>query len=447
MSSIICALSWCLLLPLLTFLLLADPRIIRLAPGETHLKRPMEIAAGSSHLRILGDPRGSTLVLDPDFRGSAAIVVTGASDVEISGFAVQGNRAELKSDWYLPLQEAPFADFYSDNGIVVRNSRQVVIRNVQLRRIRAFPVLINASSGVTLDTIKIEDSGTLNRGGRNNTTGGILLEEGVSHFEVRNSQLSRITGNAIWTHSYARSPRQSDGHIHDNSITTVGRDAIQVGHATRVIVEKNSGASLGFPTEFVDVENHGVAVALDTAGNVDHATYRDNHFTDVNGQCIDLDGFHDGDVTGNSCINEKPAEAYPASHYGIVFGNNDPAVEVVNVNVARNTLQGFAYGAVFLIGTHNRIENNRFLDVNRAHCGATPLTARCNYAVAEQPDLLKSGIYLAANGGRPVVTKDNIVRANTITGFGMKSGCIGADRDVALPANTISSNICTEILR
>ncbi len=444
MSSIICALSWCLLLPLLTFLFLADPGFVRLPPGETHLSRPLALPATSTHLRILGDPAGSTLVLDPDFQGAAAIAITGGTDVELSGFTIIGNRSELKSDWYLPLNEAAFADFYSANGILVRNSHHVVIRKVRFRLVRAFPVLVNASSAITIDNVDIEDSGTLNRAGRNNTTGGILLEEGVSQFEVRNSRLSSISGNAIWTHSYSRSPRQSAGHIHGNTIQTVGRDAIQIGHATNVLVENNDGASLGFPTSFVDVENHGVAVALDTAGNVDHTTYRDNHFTDVNGQCIDLDGFHHGDVTANSCINEKPADAYPASHYGIVFGNNHPAADSSYINLSGNTLQGFAYGAVFVIGTHNTIRNNRFLDVNRAHCGETALTARCNYALAEQPLLLKSGIYLAANGGRPATTRDNVIRGNTITGFGIPASCVASDPAVSLAANTISGNICTE---
>ena len=82
--------------------------------------------------------------------------------------------------------------------------------------------------------MRIEDCGTLNRAGRNNTTGGILLEEGVSKFEVRAVEISRITGNAIWTHSYSRSPRQEEGVVRDSKITRVGRDAIQIGHATRV---------------------------------------------------------------------------------------------------------------------------------------------------------------------------------------------------------------------
>ena len=308
---------------------------------------------------------------------------------------------------------------------------------------RTFPILVNASGKVLVDQVRIEDSGTLNKTGRNNTTGGILFEEGVNGFEVRNSSLTRIAGNAIWTHSWARSPRQRSGVVRNNAIKTVGRDAIQMGHATEVRVTGNTGGEIGFPTEWVDVENHGVGVALDTAGNVDKAVYSDNHFTDVNGQCIDLDGFHDGEVTRNSCVNKRPLEAYPASHYGIVFGNNDPGMKPEKIVVRNNTVEGFGYGAVFLVGTGNTVEGNQFLNINRAHCGAEPITARCNYAVTEQPDLLRSGIYLANNGGRPAETSGNVIRGNTITGYGMATHCIGTAPGVKAADNTIANNTCT----
>ena len=203
------------------------------------------------------------------------------------------------------------------------------------------------------------------------------------------------------------------------------------------------GSQLGYPVSYVDVESHGVAVALDTAGNVDHSVYIDNRFTDVNGQCIDLDGFHDGEVRGNSCMNAAAIDAYPALHYGIVFGNNNPGMEPAGIVVANNTLRGFAYGAVFIVGHNNRVEGNRFTGMNLAHCGAMPVSARCNYAL-DQPDLLRSGIYLSNNGGRPAVTRDNVIRSNVIQGYGIKSHCIGAAAGVTAPENVIANNTCTD---
>ncbi len=415
--------------------------VVELPAGETHLNRPLRIPKGSGHVTIRGNRAGSVLVMDAGFEGSAAIVADTVSGLNLIDFGIRGNRAAMKTGWYLPLKEAAFADYYPDNGIVVRNSDHVAIRNVRFERVSTFAVLVNGSSDVAIDSVSIDECGTLNRAGRNNTSGGILLEEGTRRFEVVRSTISHITGNAIWTHSYARSPRAADGWIHDNTINTVGRDAIQVGHASRIRVERNKGRELGYPAEYVDVESHGVAVALDTAGNVDGSSYSDNHFTDVNGQCIDLDGFHDGMVSGNSCVNEKPIEQYPALHYGIVFGNNDPAADSGNIVVSGNEVSGFAYGGVFLVGSHNRIENNRLLKLNLAHCGSQPVTARCNYAL-EQPDLLGSGIYLSDNGGRKIETRDNSIRLNVIQGFGMDVHCVGHAAGVNPAVNSISENRC-----
>jgi hypothetical protein len=291
--------------------------------------------------------------------------------------------------------------------------------------------------------VTIEDCGTLNSEGHNNTTGGILIEEGSSGFGVRGSKISRVAGTAIWTHSYARSPRQADGVIRGNTISTVARDAIQIGHATRVRVENNQGTDIGFPMEYIDFPGYGTPVALDTAGNVDNTVYANNTFTGVNGQCIDLDGFHDGEVTGNRCIND-PATAgkWLGLHFGILFGNHDPGMTSSHVTITGNTIQGFAYGGLFLIGDHHRVVGNRFLDLNLAHCGAQPVPAKCN-ALSDQPDALRSGIYLSNDGGRPAVTRDNIIDQNVIAGFGIAEHCIAAKREVDLTANTIGRNFCS----
>jgi hypothetical protein len=418
--------------------------VVELPAGQIHLDRPIVIPKGSKNLVLRGNAAGSTLVLDPEFKGTAAIQADGVSNVTFFGFAIVGDRTEMKSDWYLPLKEAAFADYYTANGIVVRNSTNVTIRGVRFSRIRAFPIVMNATAKSLIDSVTVEDSGTLNREGHNNTTGGILIEEGSSAFEVRDSTIRRVAGNGIWTHSYARSPRQSDGEIRRNLIQTVARDAIQIGHATRVRVENNRGSEIGFPVEQVDFPGYATPVAIDTAGNVDHAVYAGNEFTDVAGQCFDLDGFHDGEVTGNKCVNKAGTAAqWLGLHFGILFGNHDPGMTSTNVTITHNTIQGFAYGGLFLVGDHHRIEDNRFLDVNLAKCGTQPVPAKCA-ALFDQPDALRSGIYLSDDGGRPATTRDNIVRNNVITGFGIAEHCVAAKPGVDLKANTVAGNSCED---
>ncbi len=415
--------------------------VVVLPAGETRLSEPLVLPEGARNITLRGHPKGSVLVLQPGFTGKAAIVARHANGLTLEQFSVTGDRDELRSPWYLPLNEATFADYYPANGIVIRESKDITIRGVRFSKVRTFPILVSGSEDVHIRGVRIEDCGSLNAEGKNNTTGGILLEEGVRRFEVRDSVILRITGNGIWTHSYARSARGADGVIAGNTIEGSARDAIQVGHATRVRVEGNKGSKIGFPAEQIDFAGYGTPVAIDTAGNVDDSVYAGNSFTDIGGQCIDLDGFHDGEVRGNTCTNLGKPESYPGSHFGILLGNHDPGMTSKNIRITDNTIQGFAYGGLFLVGTGHRVENNRFLDVNRARCGSTPVSAQCNYAL-DEPEMLRSGIYLGKDGGRPAETLGNIIRGNTIQGFGMERSCVAAAPGVSLSGNTVEQNAC-----
>ena len=84
----------------------------------------------------------------------------------------------------------------------------------------------------------------------------------------------------------------------------------------------------------MDVEGGGIPVAIDTAGNVDRSVYAGNRFEEVNGKCIDLDGFHHGEVRDNACVNRGSADDYPHGHYGIVFNNSNPDMQSEDVTVS-----------------------------------------------------------------------------------------------------------------
>jgi len=157
---------------------------------------------------------------------------------------------------------------------------------------------------------------------------------------------------------------------HSAAISTSGsfRDAIQVGHATGVTVAGNVARRIGFPAAIVDVENYGFPAAIDTAGDVDHSLYENNQLEEINGKCIDLDGFHDGVVRGNTCTNRGKPEDYPFGNYGILFNNANKDMRSQNVHVTGNHLDGMKYGAVFVIGIGHQITGNTFTRLNTAHC-------------------------------------------------------------------------------
>jgi hypothetical protein len=384
---------------------------------------------------------GSILRAAEDFHGRAIFAVKAGTRIRFRDFTIDGNRDALEQRVGLPRSDTPFRRFTVNNGVLIEDATDVKISNVNFRRVTGFAILVSGSKQVRIERVHIEESGSRNAAGRNNTTGGILLEEGTRDFQVIDCEFKQIRGNGVWTHSLYTSPRNNDGRIENNQFERIGRDAIQVGHATRIQVENNTGRLIGFPENIVDVEGFGTPVVLDTAGNTDHSAYVGNRFEEVNGQCIDLDGFHDGEVRGNACINRQSAGHYPNGHYGIVVGNNNPDMRSEGIVLVDNEIDGAIYGGIFLIGTHNRVLRNHLRRLNLARCEGSGAKPACNYAL-DQPDMLRSGIYLGTGGPRPAPARGNVIENNEVSGFGISKHCIAAAPGVSLAANSVARNTC-----
>jgi hypothetical protein len=406
-------------------LLLAPPprgRFVQLAPGTVELHAEMVLGEGAE---VRGAASGSVLRAAADFQGRALIVVRG-NHVLLHDFAMDGNREKLESRLGLPAYVVPFARFTPSNGVLAEGVGHLAIQNVSFRNIAGFAVLVSRSRYVAIDGVRVVDSGSRNAEGRNNATGGILLEEGTGDFRVTRCELRNIRGNGIWTHSLYASPRNARGVFAGNRFDTIGRDALQVGHATQVRVEGNTGTRIGFPEEAVDVEGRAIPVGVDTAGNVDRSVYTRNQFSGINGKCIDLDGFHDGEVSRNVCLD--------VAGYGIVMNNSNPDMEPRRVRIEDNLLDGVKYGGIFAIGADNEIRRNRLLNLNTAHCGC--------YYTAGEPDLFSSGIYLGKGAERPAPARGNRIEDNEITGYRMDQRCIGGAPGIDPDWNTVRGNRC-----
>jgi hypothetical protein len=199
---------------------------------------------------------------------------------------------------------------------------------------------------------------------------------------------------------------------------------------------------IGYPAEEVDLEGQAFPVAVDTAGNVDRSIYRNNRFEEIDGKCFDLDGFHDGEVSGNTCLNEESVPSYPFGNFGIIMNNSNPDMQSRNIRISDNTVDGALFGGIFIIGSGHTVTGNHLLHLNMAHCNE-PGPINCG-AVASQPDLLRTGIYLGAGADRPDIAKGNTVENNEISGYGMSRHCIGAAPGVSLAANTVAKNECLD---
>ena len=227
---------------------------IHLPPGTIEISSELALAPGAHDLEIAGAD-GTLLHATDGFRGRAILVIEGAKNIQLHDFDMDGNRGRLARTLETALPENYFRLWYPDNGILADRVEGLEITGVRLAHVTNFPILVSRASNIHIARVAVRDSGSRAARGRNNLSGGILIEEGSSQFEVRDSVFERISGNALWTHSLRISPRLEDGVFARNRFDTIGRDAIQVGAATRVRVEDNTGANIGYPLELVDVEH------------------------------------------------------------------------------------------------------------------------------------------------------------------------------------------------
>ncbi len=412
--------------------------VVELPKGIARVVSEIRIPDGAHDLEIRG--ANSILRVQDGFEGRAVMSCKGCRNIKITGLTIEGDRGNMRKAVGLPPAHKSFADFSHRNGILMEDSDGVTISGVKFREIADFPILITKCKRVLIEKVNVQNCGSKNAKGRNNATGGVLLEEGTSDFTVRQSSFTDVLGNAVWTHSLYSSPRNARGLISENQFRNIGRDAIQVGHATAVTVEQNQGARIGFPANAVDVEGAAWPVAIDTAGNVDASYYVNNHFEEINGKCIDLDGFHDGDVRQNVCINHGWGEDYEFGHYGIVMNNTNPDMQSKNIRIIGNQIEGMKFGGIFVIGRNHTIADNRLSRLNTAHCNDNPKVP-CLYDAAQQ-DLLRSGIYLGRKAEHVDAARAIRIVDNKISGYGMDQHCIVAAPGVDMSSEYMARNEC-----
>ncbi|MDX2268775.1 MAG: right-handed parallel beta-helix repeat-containing protein [Bryobacter sp.] len=433
----------------LAFCAAGEGKLLELPPGVTELDRPLVVEAAEdateNGVQIRGAAAGSTLKASARFVGEALIVARNINDLSIERLTLDGNRAALERPFPIAPYDKAFVDFYPLNGILVEGGVGLIIRDVTVRQVVNFALLVARTENVRLQQLRIEHCGSRDTAGKNNTTGGILLEEGVKNFEVRFSKFRAIRGNALWTHSRMESPRNRDGWIQENDFNGVGRDAVQIGHATNVRVVLNTMANIGYPVEIVDMANGGIPVGIDTAGNVDKSIYTENLMLEVNGKCFDLDGFHHGEVTRNRCVNRKAGKDYPHGHFGIVLNNTNPDMRSEAVLIENNEIEGMKYGGIFLIGRGHTVRKNRMRWLNLAGCTESHSPTVGCYFLPNEDGMLRSGIYLGKGAERPDPAEDNVVEDNLITGHKMQERCVGFSPAVDPARQRVARNVCLEV--
>lgn len=416
--------------------------IVTLPPGAIELDAALRVPPHAHDLEIAGSQK-SVLRAGPKFQGRALIVIQNAKGVRLSNFAIDGNREVLDRPTELPAGATSYSMHFQRGGILIEDSENVTVSGVEIREVVGFAVLASRARKLKVEKVTVDDSGSNNIQGVNNTSGGILIEESSEDFEVRDCSLRRIRGNGIWTRASGFSTRNQRGVIAGNQLEVVGRRAIEVGHANRVRVEQNTIRLTGFPAEAVDPDPNYLPAALATSQRVDESSFVSNLASDINGRCFELDGFHDGQVLKNTCRNRGEPREYPHGSYALALGNSYADMDSQSVTIEGNNFDGSRLGAVFLIGHNHKVTGNMFRNLNQAHCNRGLDNIPCDVKRAE-PHLTVAGVYLAFRAARPAPARENLIRGNQIHGFQMKDNCIHYAPGVTEQANTVAANACLD---
>ena len=184
--------------------------MVKLPAGAIEISREIVIPPDAHDLDI--EAAGTTLKASAAFRGRALLVITGAKKIKIRGLALDGNRDRIGRRAGLAPADATWSRFTSNSGIIADGDDGLEIDGVKAANMAGLTVLVSAGHDIHVHGAQITDSGGLNSAGHNNATGGILLEEGTTDFEVTDSRIGNVRGNGIWTRSLARSPKNARAH-------------------------------------------------------------------------------------------------------------------------------------------------------------------------------------------------------------------------------------------
>ena len=363
--------------------LAAKTGTVTLPAGVVEVSREIVIPPDAHDLTITA--KGATLKASATFRGRALLILAGSRNIKIEGLTLDGNREKFVRPTGLAPADSTWTRFVANSGIIADGVSGLHLEGVSAANIAGLAILISGGRDIHIHQAVVTDSGGLNAAGHNNATGGILLEEGVTDFEVLDGRFGNVRGNAVWTRSLARSAKNTKGRIAGNEFAMIARSAIELGGATDVRVENNRGRGIGFAVEEVDTDSQTSAI---TAKDVTQSILRSNQFEEVDGKCFALESVHDSEISGNTCVNGDTLERYPFGNFAITLSASSQ-----NVRIEGNTVDGALFGGALVSGSKNTVSGNHFLHLNMAHCN-DPGPINCAAASA-QPDRYAPVSYLA----------------------------------------------------
>lgn len=378
------------------------------------IKTPILFPAGAKNIRLVGDGVATVIRRGADMPdGKGMFEITGAQNITFKSLLVDGNVLTSVGVQYGTfrtnnLDDPMYPTLVKNTTFWVKGGSHLRWQDAHIVHTGGYALLLDATTS-NIDGIKILDCTLSNNRPHlfgdvpsdltyGSWTGGIHLQGNGTSFAVNNTLVRgctfrRITGHGVWSHAYALNKAHSNLRIIGNYFEDIGLDGIQYGVVTGGVADSNVMRRIGYVT-FDDngqsqpkwIAGNSYAVGLDTAGRVRGVNYKNNVFISINGGCIDLDGFGQGTVSGNTCIIPRATDPEYAEDqigtaawgvggvnwvYGAQISNNaNDLIVGDSVNISGNTFVNCGGGAVRLYASRNCFVVGNRIDHTDSSVGA-----------------------------------------------------------------------------
>jgi hypothetical protein len=363
--------------------------------GTYKLDEPVTLDSSVTRIKFTGCGSSSIVMRGADLPDGEGLFDIFGTDIEFANFTVDGQVTTPATMQYGQFDPNPMITAFTKNTSfwVHGGAKRLSWHRMTVRHTGGYAILLDATSDGDIVGVKISkslfennrphlfgfDAGDLNYG---SWTGGVHYQGdganyAVSDLLVEGCTFRRNTGNCCWGHLYAFGKIHSNIRRKGNYFEDCGLDGILMGGEVGGCVEGNQFRRIGYiclddSSASTPKRLQGAwAVAIDSAGLVRGVNVVGNTIVSANGGSIDLDGYSQGVISGNTCImpssgepeytEDKIAQTGPGGTgnnwtYGINAGNtNNIEIPGTGITVTGNTFINMGGGAIRMYCSRNSV--------------------------------------------------------------------------------------------
>lgn len=297
---------------------------------------------GNTPITLSGDGAASVILCGHSPNAGVGFIDISSSDITIRDLLIDGQKTvpdklKYNQDFQGVGGNDPLAQSLTTGTSIWVHSgvSRIIIDGVTIQHTQGYAILLNATEGADITDVDIRNcwflnnrpslfgitDGQLNYGSWN---GGIMYHgDGragapfmVRGLSVSNCHWRRCSGNAVWSHLYDFGSLHENIRICNNDFLDNGLDCIQFGGVCGGVCSANYARRVGYICSD-DSETPGTpmwlngawASFLDTSGQVIGVDYTGNTAISLCGDGINLDGYSNGTVVGNTL--RQPVKGEP----------------------------------------------------------------------------------------------------------------------------------------